>query len=330
MDKKMTNPFGILPAASDHETGKVYLANEGAVSSQFLSEALTQYSVGWTSPEGKLETLLRVLTGEPIVVSKRFEFRKMDNAKAFASVENDQDVRAIGADFKRVTVQGSIVDSHTVSKGLTLRIDRDELNDDPEAEQKAVAYLKTLLLRGEIIRAFTGLSGAATGGNAISSTWGTGANAADADAVVVGHLQTLADDSGLLPNRAFYGATAWSKRFTTLRAASTSAVAASATLTPEQLAGLLGVDSVHVCNERYQAASGKSTLLSNNLVLLFNAQSSGIKDDPSNIKRFVTKVKGADFAVFREEKPAGVDVTVAHQSVIVITSSLGIGKITVS
>ncbi len=324
------NPFNILPAGASLKVGEVALANEGAVNSQFLSEALTQYSVGWTSPEGRLEALLKVLTGEPIVVTKRFQWKKMDNAKAFASVENDEDVRAIGADFKRVTVQGSVVDAHTVSKGLTIRVDRDELNDDPQAEQKAVAYLKTLLLRGEIIRAFTGLSGAATGGNAISSTWGTGESVADADAVVVAHLQTLANDSGLLPNRAFYGSTAWQKRFTTLRAASNSAVAMTATMTPEQLAGLLALDSVHVCNERYQTSSGKATLLTNNLVLLYNAQTSGIKDDPSNIKRFVTPVNGVDFAVFREEKAAGLDITVAHQSVIVITSGKGIGKITVS
>lgn len=324
------NHIDILPAAAGMKPGKVYLANEGAVNNQFLSEALTQYSVGWTSPEGKLEALLRVLTGEPVAVPKRFEFKKMDNAKAFAAVESDDDVRAIGADFRRVTVQGTTVDQHTLSKGLTLRIDRDELNDDPTAEQTAVAYLKTLLLRGEIIRAFTGLSGAATGGNAISKTWGTGDSARDADADVMAHLQTLADDSGLLPNRAFFGATAWSKRFTSLRASSNSAVAGGATLTPEQLAGLYGVDSVHVCNERYQSGCGKSTLLSNSLVLLFNAQNSGVKDDPSNIKRFVTKVNGADFAVFRKEDAAFVDITVAHQSLIAITSGLGIGKITVS
>ena len=128
----------------------------------------------------------------------------------------------------------------------------------------------------------------------------------------------------------FFGATAWAKRFTTMRASDAVAVSNGAALTPEQLAGLYAVDSVHVCNERYQSGSGKSTLLSNALVLLFNAQASGVKDDPSNIKRFVTKVNGADFAVFREEKAAFIDITVAHQSLVAITSSLGIGKITVS
>lgn len=324
------NPLGILGADAPLKAGQVRLANEAAVSNEFLSEALTQFSVGWKSPDGELEALLAALTGEPVTVPKRFSFKKADNAKSFAAVENDEDVRAIGADFKRVSLPGTTVDAHTVSKGLTMRVDRDELNDDPEAEEKAVAYLRTVLLRGEIVRSFTGLSGAATGGNAVSKTWGTGADAADADADVIAHLQVCANDSGLLPNTAYYGATAWQKRFTTLRASSNSTVAAGSLLTAEQVAAMMAIKRVHIVNERFQGASGKQTLLTNNLVLLFNAQRSGIKDDPSNIKRFVTPVAGTAFAVFREEHAAGVDVTVAHQSLIAITSSLGVGKITVS
>lgn len=321
------NPFGILPATTAMKSGQVYLANEAAVGNNFLSEALTQYSVGWTSPDGALEKLLNDLTGAPIIVGKRFAFKAMDNAKAFAAAENDEDVRAIGADFKRIEISGSTVDSHTVSKGLTLRIDRDELNDDPEAEQKAVAYLRTILLRAEIIRALTGLKGAASN---TAKTWGTGNNKADADADVMAMLNACADASGLLPNTVLFGSAAWQKRFLTLRDSANSAVAQSAVLTLDQLAALYGVRSVKRIEERFQAKSGKQTLLSNALVLAYNIQNSGIKDDPSNIKRFVTKVNGSDYAVFREEKAAGIDITVAHQSRIIITSSLGIGTLTIS
>lgn len=324
---KNNNPFGILPATTAMKPGQVYLANEGAVGNEFLSQALTQYSVGWTSPDGVLEKLLEDLAGAPITVSKRFAFKAMDNAKAFAAAENDEDVRAIGADFKRIEISGSTVDSHTVSKGLTLRIDRDELNDDPEAEQKAVAYLRTILLRGEIIRALAGLTGVATN---TAKTWGAGDGKADADADVMAMLNACADASGLLPNTVLFGSAAWQKRFLTLRDSANSAVAQSAVLTLDQLAALYGVRAVKRIEERFQAKSGKQTLLSNNLVLAYNIQNSGIKDDPSNIKRFVTKVNGADYAVFREEKAAGIDITVAHQSRIIITSGLGIGKLTIS
>lgn len=322
------NPFGILPATTAMKSGQVYLANEAAVGNNFLSEALTQYSVGWTSPDGALEKLLNDLTGAPIIVGKRFAFKAMDNKKAFASADNDEDVRAIGADFKRIEISGSTVDSHTVSKGLTMRVDREELNDDPEAEQKAVAYLRTVLLRAEIIRALTGLKGAASN---TAKTWGTGANKADADADIMTMLKACGDAAGLLPNTVLFGPAAWQKRFLTLRDSANSAVAQSATLTLEQIAGLYGVRTVKRIEDRYQAsANAKNALLSDNLVLAYNTQTSGIKDDPSNIKRFVTKVNGSDYAVFREEKAAGIDITVAHQSRIIITSGLGIGTLTIS
>ena len=41
-------------------------------------------------------------------------------------------------------------------------------------------------------------------------------------------------------------------------------------------------------------------------------------------------MNGSYYAVFREEKAAGIDITVAHQSRIIITSSLGIGTLTIS
>lgn len=325
------NPFGILEATRSMKSGKIYLANEGAVGNQFLSEALTQYSVGWTSQNGVLEKILDELCGAPVTVSKRFSFKMMDDKKAFAAAESDEDVRAIGGEFKRITVMGKTVDSHTLSKGLSVRIDRDELNDDPEAEQKAVALLRTILLRAEIIRAFNGLAGAATGSLAQTATWSTGENKKDADADVLQLLLDCTGAAGLVPNRVYFGPTAWQKRFLTLRAAGQSSeVASSAMLTKEQLAGVYGVSSVDVCNERFQSGTSKAPLLTTNLVLAFNAQQSGLKDDPSNIKRFVTKVNGADFAVFREEHAAGVDVTVAHQSRIIVTSSLGVGKLTIS
>lgn len=322
------NPFGIEAATNAPKAGKIYLANEGAVGNQFLSQALTQFSVGWTSQNRVLEDILDMLCGSPVYVSKRFAFKKADDKKSFAAAENDEDVRAIAADFKRITVPGTTVDAHTVSKGLTMRIDRDELNDDPEAEQKAVAHLRTILLRAEIIRAFTGLSTAATNAN---KTWGTGDNKADADADVIDMLLTAANAGGLIPNRVTFGPTAWQKRFLTLRTyGQNTGVAESALLTKEQLAGIYGVNRVDVVNERFQSGTAKAPLITTNIVLAFTANGSGLKDDPSNIKRFVTKVAGADFAVFREERAACVDVTVAHQSLIAVTSNLGIGKLTIS
>lgn len=319
----------ILPAAASGSftPGQIYLANEGAVNNQFLSEALTQYSVGWTSPEGALEALLKLVFGEPIIVGKRFSFKKADDKTAFYAAENDEDVRAMGSDFKLFKFEGSTVDSHTQSKGLTIRIDRDERNEDPEAEQKAVALLRTIIMRAEILRGFSLLSNAATNS---AKTWGTGDNKADADADVIAMLVTAAKAAGLKPNQVLYGITAFQKRFLTLRAANNTPVAASATLTTEQLAGIFGVGTVRDVNQIYQNGASKAAMI-DNLVLAYNVQRSGIKDDPSNIKLFATKMGGgSEYAVFREEHGAFIDITVAHQSRVIVTSTTGIGKLTIS
>ena len=307
--------------------GRAVLANEAAFNATFFSKPLTDFAVGFKSDEKKVDDLLAFLAPK-VRTTRKFQYKVADNADAFAVVSDDSDVRALGGQFKTVATTGNIVDSHTVSKGLTMRVDRDELNDDPEAEQKAVAYLRTVLLRAEIIRALTGLKGAASN---TAKTWGTGANKADADADIMAMLKACGDAAGLLPNTVLFGPAAWQKRFLTLRDSANSAVAQSATLTLEQIAGLYGVRTVKRIEDRYQAsANAKNALLSDNLVLAYNTQTSGIKDDPSNIKRFVTKVNGSDYAVFREEKAAGIDITVAHQSRIIITSSLGIGTLTIS
>jgi hypothetical protein len=54
------------------------------------------------------------------------------------------------------------------------------------------------------------------------------------------------------------------------------------------------------------------------------------KDDPSNVKRFWTPTSAGVVAVYREEFPKYVDITVEHYSNIVVTSTLGIEMLTIS
>lgn len=106
---------------------------------------------------------------------------------------------------------------------------------------------------------------------------------------------------------------------------------ANAGFTPEQLASFLQVDQVMICKERVRATKTTANLLGGNAVYLFNAQSGAGKDDPSNIKRFVTPMGGGKFKVYRQEITSKlVDITVEHYSNIVCTSTLGIRKRTVS
>lgn len=329
MSKPLIIPFGALALARDtgnNAVGAVCLANEARFNASFLSTPLTGYTVGWSSGDG-LEELLEMFAPE-CPTSRRFSYKKAINADQFLGESDDSDIRAIGAEFKRVTYTGTEAEAKTYNKGLTVRIDLDEEADDPMTEERCTAALMKRLLRMEIRRA-VGLVDAASTDTA--STWGA-ATPVDADMEIVGDLVLAADASGVRPNRVAYGDNVWSKRMLTMRAGANAGCLANAGFSPEQLAAFLQVDKVMICKERIQATkTTKAGLLGSNKVYMFNAQSGAGKDDPSNVKRFVTRMGGGKFQVYRQEVTSKlIDITVEHYSNIVCTSTLGMRKRTVS
>ncbi len=329
MSKRLFVPFGALALAMDtgsNAPGLVCLANESRFNASFLSTPLTAYTLGWASGED-LEKLLEFLAPE-VPVSRRFSYKKAVNSDQFMGEADDSDIRAIGAEFKRVTYGGSEAEGKTHNKGLTVRLDLDEESDDPMMEERQTAMLMKRLLRMEIRRAVALLDAAAVNAN---STWGAAAPV-DADMELVQDLVTGCDSSGVRDNRVSIGDNAWSKRMLTLRAGDNAGAVANAGFTPEQLASFLQVDQVMICKERVQQTkTAKANLLGANAVYMFNAQSGAGKDDPSNVKRFVTPMGGGKFRVYRQEVTSKlIDITVEHYSNIICTSTLGIRKRTVS
>lgn len=329
MSKRLFTSFGALALATDtgsNAPGLICMANESRFNASFLSTPLTAYTLGWTSGED-LEAILEALAPE-CPTPRRFSYKKATNAEQFLGESDDSDIRAIGAEFKRVAYTGSEAEAKTYNKGLTVRLDLDEESDDPMIEERQTAMLMKRLLRMEIRRAVALLDAA---GVNLASTWGS-ASPVDADMEIIGDLILAGDSSGVRPNRVVYGDNAWSKRMLTLRAGLTAGCVANAGFTPEQLASFLQVDMVKVCKERVQATkTTKANLLGSNGVYMFNAQSGAGKDDPSNIKRFVTPMGGGKFKVYRQEVTSKlIDISVEHYSNIVCTSTLGIRKRTVS
>src|SRR5687767_1152823 len=95
-----TNAFG-SPLLRDNGAlapGQLCLANESRFNSAFFSEPLTAYATGWRDASN-IEAMLDFLA-PPVQTGRRFEFKKGDNSEAFYSELDD--VRALGADFKRV------------------------------------------------------------------------------------------------------------------------------------------------------------------------------------------------------------------------------------
>lgn len=304
--------------------GRLYLANEARFTSAHYSEALTQYTVGWRDPN-RTDELLDFLF-PPVQVGRRFEFKKADNAESFLS-ESD-DLRAIGADFKRVEYKGSTALEKTLNKGLTIRVDLDQAGDMPGWREVHVARLLQRLHRNELRRGVAALAGAAFN---TAKTWDTTAGK-DPDQDLLTEMVAAVDDSGVRPNRVLFGDVAWNKRLLAHRAQASAGGYASSGLTPDELAGFLGVEGVRVSRERWQSGLAAKSRAVGDIVLLFTGMNGASPEDPTHAKRFWSATEGGGrFRVYEQQVNSKlVDLTVEHHSNIVLTSTIGLRKLSVS
>lgn len=301
----------------------VVAANASLLTQGTFQEALSSYALGWKDPD-MLDELLAFLAPEVPVGSQLFQFAKGVNAEAFLS-ESD-DIRAIGADFKRVQYSQEMQTSNTQNKGLTVYVDLDQVRNLLNWEQLYTAMLLRRLTRNEIRRAWALLVAAAT---PVEKTWDS---KADPDMDLDDAIEAAADKTGLQPNRCVFGRTAWSKRKKAYRAQDNAGAMVSARMSPSELADELALDEVRVSRERYQTgAASKGKLLTHNLALVFNAMASPMPEDPSSIKRFVSPTtEGGKIRVYRQELSAKiVAITVEHYSRILVTDANGVAGLTI-
>lgn len=294
---------------------KVTAANASRFEQANLSEPLTAFATGWKDPEN-LGSLLEFIAPK-VIVPRRFEYRSMENKEVFLSDEDD--IRAIGSDFKRVEYTGHLHDAHTQNKGLTIRIDHDEIFGD-DWQERYVDLLMQRLLRNELRRALFTLGHGITGE---TKKW-DGTAIPDADLRKL--LTEATNDSGVRPNRLLIGEAAWDSRISAYESGNNPAHSRAAELSPESLASKLLLSDVKVMSARYQTGKGKEQLLGKE-VFAFYAQPGATKDEPSNLKRFVS---GDPFNVYVEDHAKYTDITVEHYSNIVRTSDLGIRKLTIN
>lgn len=311
--------LGISPAGQGG-VGKVALANESAMNASFLSEPLSDYATGWKSDEGLLESELEFLA-PGVRVARKFEYFKGNNADQFAMIADDNDVRALFGEFSVVKTIGDTVDSHTVSKGLTTVIEKD--SEMPGEREDKVRWLKKLLMRAEIYRAWQLLNTAATN---TAKTWN---DKSTPDKDVMAAITAFGDKVGIDANRVLFGSTAWQTRFGAYQAQETRNFVPPATV--EGLSAFLGAE-VMIAKSRYTSGTGKQRIASANTVLVFQGEKNASKDDPSTIKRFWTPENGGrEYGVYVDETHAKlVRITVAHQSQIVATYGEGVQKLTIS
>ena len=305
--------------------GMVMAANDANFDGSHMSEPLTEYIVDFPDDEG-LDTLLEAAFPS-VPVGRSFEYLSHDSVEAFQACLNNEDIREIGGTFPEIKLTGTRVDGRTDNKGLTIILDNDQGGEDPAVQQRAVVNLRNRLLRAELIRGEAILEANDT--VYASPNWKTAGS--DPDGSLMGAIDASGDARGINANIALFGGGAWVKRYLGLGVDANSGKFGSRSLTPEQLAALVGLDKVLVSNFRYQSAAATKTKAVADKVYCYYAKAGAMPSDPSNVKRFVTNVPGGGaFRVYVETVLKRTRVSVEHYSRIALTSALGIKQLVVT
>jgi hypothetical protein len=166
---------------------------------------------------------------------------------------------------------------------------------------------------------------------AASYVWSDAEGTPNPDADVRKELEAAVNVTGVRPNRIIIGEGAWDIRSNAYDHQNNAGADRSASLNLEELARKLFVDEIRIIGARYQFTATEKAPFLGNSIYAFYTNDAVMKDEPANIKRFVTPVDGgSNFRVYVEEHSKFSDITVEHYSNIVITSTAGIRKLTVS
>jgi len=304
--------------------GSKALGNEERFTAAYYSEPLTQYAVGWTDQEN-LEALLAFIAPR-VPVGRRFEYKLAVNAEAFLSEQDDD--RAIGAEFKRIEYRGTSATGKTNNRGLTYRLDLDEEGAGILTEELIVARILQRLRRNQVRRSLTALLAACTANTA--RKWSAVATTNPNEDLRTAALACLTD-SGLWPNRVLFDAQAFANRANGQAPLLTAGSWAAYLQKPQDVADFIGIDQGMLLKAVYQNAAATKALLMSNRVIVFQGQDSPSRDDPTNVKRFVTPVGDGDFRVYRQ--PVGakfVDISVEYYDTVVGTATVGAQSLTIT
>lgn len=311
---------------STNVPGEIYFANESRFIESTFSEPLTNYAVGYRDP-GEIQGLLDFIA-PAVPVTRRFEYAVANNQEEFAAEVNLDDVRAIGASFKRVEYTAKKAVGIVLNKGLTIRVDLDNVEDQPMWKEIQTGKLMRRLLRAEALRAYSILAGMATNTNLI---W-NGTAGQDPDQDLTGLINLFGDSAGINPNKCLFGLSAWTQRKTTMRSQNNPGGYTSSNMTADELAASLMLDRCFISRERYASSNSAKSRIVPNTALIFLGEDAQSPEDPSNVKRFVANTAGGTpFRVYEQVINSKlVDITVEHYSNILPTANIGVQMATVT
>ena len=292
-------------------------ANETQFNQNNYSETLTQFTKTWEDNEG-LKSLLNFIAPQ-VPVAHRFEYKRCNSDDFFCSETDDE--RTAGSSFKQINFSGDVIQAKTYNKGLTVRVDADDIVGD-DWQVRYVHLLMKRLYRNELRRAIAALKHNIT---PVEVTWG---NDSQPDIDVRDKLIRSNPQKSFYANRLLFGELAWFLRQDCYALQNNAGARISSEMSRENLAEKLMVEDIKLLKKQNLGLQGDE--ITGNEIFAFYAQNDLLKDEPSHIKRFVTPNNdGHLFRVYLEEHTKFVDITVEHYSNIVVTSKDSITQINV-
>jgi hypothetical protein len=303
--------------------GLVALANADSFNNTHYSDPLTAYTQGWRDPENIDEVLDFLFPA--VQVGRRFEWYKHDEESDFL-VDTD-DERAPGADFKQVRATGKMNLGKTTNKGLTMFVDMDQVADIQNWDQIYTGRLLRRCKRNDLYGAVMLLVAAASNAN---KTWD---GASDPDADVMAMVNDAGDLIGFNPNRLAYFGNTWIKRVMAYRGQDNEGAKASLMLKDaSELAKYVGAEIGRVVTARLKVQGAQKNKIGGNYVVAFHGENGVGPEDPSATKRFWSPCDGGgEYRVFKDNtNPKFTRITVERYNTMIVTSTLGLKKLTVA
>lgn len=321
-------PLGIQ-ADGKEANGVVALANESAFQNSFFSRPLTDFAVGYTSQEEPLQELLDFIAPPVQVPDRLFQYDVQNGKVAFEAAMKGEDERALMGEFKVIDWLDSKATGSTISKGLTTFIDKDILEKMPRKLEEAVATLKMMQLRADIIRAMALLNTLATNTN---KTWSSGSPTPDSDVKMA--IKAARTALGVQPNKVLFGGGAWELRDKAFASQNTAGAFAGLMRMETDVARWYRVNRIHINDLVYEVpGTGKTPIVTDNKVFVFTGMQMPSTADTSNVKRFWSSVMGGgEWAVFVDETHSAelTKVTVYHRNAILSPNAVGVQSLTIS
>ncbi len=310
-------------------SGQITVANSAMNYGGAFHQTISNYVSGFPSDD---ETASLEALCPSTQTNDFFRFLKADD-EAYLTETDGSDIRARGGVFKRVQYKGTTAIDETQQKGLTMRVDHKDLVKNngvivPGWENNYAMELRKRLVRADKYRFFTLIDAAATN---VAITYSSGTNP---DGLLRAMVQLTRTATGRLPTHVVIGNASWQGRIDAYEAAARVNVGSvnHSDYDEAALARYLRAEKVIIEEGMRQLVKGGAKVDDLGLInYSYSAAASKIIGDPSNAFRAWSPVKGGgEWAVSIQEHDVYTDITVWHESKLVIPQTTGIRKTTVT